>query len=184
MTADELLASARQAGLSGVIITEHMQYWPDDAWAALQRQAGELTVFRGVEVYGADGLHYLVFGLVSRLPLDRRLPLRTLAEIVHAEHGFIALAHPFHSQHTVLPEEISVLDGIEVMSPKMPTDALQRPCRDLAQRCQAVTIAGSDAHATPGVGMYGIELSRRVQTEVELIQELQANRFSLFSREQ
>jgi hypothetical protein len=181
MTADELLIAARDRELSGLIITEHMVYWPDDEWAALQQKAGDLTIFRGVEVYGADDLHYLVFGLITRLPLDRRLPLNSLADIVHAENGFIALAHPFHNQDALLPAQIEKLDGVEVMSPKMPTEALQCRCRDLARRCKAAPIAGSDAHAVPNVGRYGIELDRRVTADADLLPELWAGRFRLFA---
>lgn len=181
---EELLKRASDVGLDGLIMTEHNTVRPNEEFYALREQAQDLVLFRGVEVGCADGFHYLVYGSLDFLPLVENLSPQELVQEVHAEDGFVAIAHPYRSPDDVLPGHVYRLDldGVEVKSFNLKSPVSQEKCLQLAETLNCWGIAGTDhhAHCPDRIGRLGIELERTVTTERDLVREMKEGAFTIF----
>lgn len=194
-TPDELLRTARDAGLDGLVITDHSagyRIWPADQWADLQRKARKhgLRLFAGVEVGCLGGFDYLVYGSLDFLAAEKLhegkyLEPEDLIEMAHRAGCFVAIAHPYRREDDLVPPRVYklALDGVEVKSFNMKTELQQARGMALAKAMDCVPIAGSDAHIQIRVGGFGVELKNRVEDERELVAALQAGEFRIFTED-
>ena len=144
---EAVLASAREAGLDGVVVTDHdcLSY----ALAAVER-AGALGLIGipGVEISTADG-HLLGIGIETRPPSGLSFD-ETVARVRKAG-GIAVVPHPFQrSRHGVPAETITDCDGIEVFNAHTLTGVRNRQATRFAVGYGYPRFAGSDAHR-PGV---------------------------------
>ncbi len=152
---DDLAASARQAGLDGVVITEHDHQWESGELAELNARAGGLLVLSGAEVSAIEG-HFLVYGLPDLAESPPGITLANLLRVVRRHGAAIIAAHPFRwgqDFDAIVDAHGASFDALELVSNNVTAET-----RALTQRLLARTpmnISGSsDAHQAAVIGRY------------------------------
>ena len=190
LTPDELVATAKSAGLDAICLTEHDRFWTDEAIAELSKRH-DFPVFPGVEIT-TEQAHLLVFGLnkyvfgIHRASFVRRL--------VDEAGGVIIVAHPYRRHYLTEdgPEGeryypalnracesplFELVDAVEILNGRgAPFENLFS--NDIARTLNMSGIAASDAHAVKDIGRCATFFERRVSSLEELITELKAGRFA------
>jgi len=172
---DDVLSSAREAGLDGVVITDHdcLSY----ALAAVERaRALGLIGIPGVEISTADG-HLLGIGLETRPPGG--LSFGATVARVRKAGGLAVVPHPFQrSRHGVSAETITDCDGIEVFNAHTLTGVRNRQATRFAVRYGYPRFAGSDAHRPEVVGSAytEVDVGTRTPTAEAVIAAMRAGR--------
>jgi predicted metal-dependent phosphoesterase TrpH len=176
---DELIRTAMDLGLHGVGVTEHSTHRGAQIVYDLAHEHA-LVVFRGVEVYTAEG-DMLVYGISS--PVEADMDFEKLYAAVRDEGGVIIAAHPtrgywgHHRKYrgTTADEILARLDGVETHNAGCKRE-LNDIAADKAARLGLVSIGGSDAHINYSVGKCLTVFERDFTTEGELIEEIRAGR--------
>ncbi|MFN8532590.1 MAG: PHP domain-containing protein [Dehalococcoidia bacterium] len=88
---EELIEQARLAGLNGVGITEHNNYWHDPQWDEIAARAG-VTIFHGIEV-STDCGHILAYGIEGYVSGIHKAAV--LREVADRSGAVLISAHPF-----------------------------------------------------------------------------------------
>jgi len=182
-----LLEKARRAGLDGICITEHQNRWSPGEVEEWSRTGG-IRIFQGNEITTNQG-DILVFGY------DREVkgvvPIQDLRKEVEALKGLMIAAHPFRgfllfgiSQLQLGVEQackrtvFQHVDGLEIHNCKV-TDPENDMARRVAERLGLLGVAGSDANRLDEVGRCITVFERKIQNELELIEELRGRRFTV-----
>jgi len=190
LTPDELVVTAKGAGLDAVCITEHDRFWTDQDIAQLSKRH-DFPIFPGVEIT-TERAHLLVFGLdkyvfgMHRTSFVRRL--------VDEAGGVIIVAHPYRRHYLTQegPEGeryypalnracespiFELVDAVEILNGRgSPVENLFS--QDIAKTLKMPGIAASDAHAVKDIGRCATLFERQVSNLEELITELKAGRFA------
>jgi predicted metal-dependent phosphoesterase TrpH len=187
LTPDDLVESARAAGLDGVCLTEHDFFWDLDKAQDLGKRHNFLVI-AGNEVNTEYG-HMLVFGLERFVYGMHRL--HELSQMVREAGGAMVFAHPHRRQ---LPFELRHEgDWSEAMTRAMANEAHDHVdaievyngrgsrrenefSREVCRRASLPGTAGSDAHQRSDIGVCATEFQREVSGLAELIEELKAGR--------
>jgi predicted metal-dependent phosphoesterase TrpH len=177
ITPTQLIASARNAGLDAIVITEHDALWDPKELADLNRQAGDLVVLAGVEVSALEG-HFLVYGLtdLARAPVGVRL-VDLMAE-VERQGAAIVAAHPYRWAQdfdAVVRDSGAQFDAVELVS-----NNVTRETRALTQAFVAAhriaATGSSDGHQPHVVGCYYTEFPDPVRSMADFVAALKAGR--------
>lgn len=148
-TLDAVLKSAMEAGLDGVVVTDHdcISY----AVASVERaEALGLVGIPGVEISTADG-HLLGIGIDTRPPAG--LAFTETVRRIRQAGGIAVVPHPFQrSRHGVSADTITGCDGIEVFNAQTVAGVRNRQAARFAADNGYPTFAGSDAHRYDMVG--------------------------------
>ena len=190
LSADELVDAARLAGLDGICITEHDDFWSPDDTAALTRRHG-ILVLPGSEI-NTDAGHVLVFGLRRyRFGMHKPSFLRAEADSLGA---VLIAAHPYRRryledpasdpqvraemlQRAIADPHLRLFDAVESLNGRgSPNQNLF--AHDLNQSLGLPGIAGSDAHRIHQVGTAATRFQRRITSLDDLISEIRAGRTS------
>ncbi len=174
LTADDLIDTAKRAGLDGVCLTEHDFFWEPESVAEL-RKRHDFIVIPGIEVNTEDG-HIVVFGLEHYVYGMHRI--HELGALVEDAGGIMIAAHPYRRQ---LPFELrndgdwsealeraaanpayGHVGAIETANGRG-TERENRFSREIAERLGARQVAASDAHATNDVGRCATEFDRPIE---------------------
>jgi predicted metal-dependent phosphoesterase TrpH len=148
-TVDRVLTAAADAGLDGLVVTDHDGIANSRAAAARADEFG-LVGIPGVEVSTADG-HLLGIGVEDRPPAG--LGFAETAARIREAGGVAVVPHPFQrTRHGVSAADISDPDGIEVFNAHSLTGLRNRQARAYAARRGYPRFAGSDAHRAETVG--------------------------------
>jgi predicted metal-dependent phosphoesterase TrpH len=148
-TIDCVLAYAVDAGLDGVVVTDHDSVSHSIA-AADRASAFGLVGIPGVEVSTADG-HVLALGIELVPPPGE--PFEATVERIREAGGIAVVPHPFQrSRHGVPASAITDCDGIEVFNAHALTGLRNRQAGCFADRHDYPRFAGSDAHRAAAVG--------------------------------
>jgi predicted metal-dependent phosphoesterase TrpH len=155
----ELLAAAADAGLDGVVVTDHDRI-ERSLWAAELAPDYGLVAVPGVEVSTTDG-HLLALG-VDRCP-ERGRPLGETIRTVHDLGGVAVVPHPFQrSRHGVRKRRLAALgvrpDAVEVYNAFAMTGVQNRRAREFAVQHGYPGLGGSDAHTAEMVGRTRTEI--------------------------
>jgi predicted metal-dependent phosphoesterase TrpH len=148
---EAVLAAARDAGLDGVVVTDHDATWGARRAVELAPEYG-LLALRGVEVTTGQG-HLLALGVPSRPQ-----PGQSFADAIAAVRrrgGVAVVPHPFQvSRHSVRKQVLRQCrpDGIEVLNAHAVTNYRNRRATRFARRHGYPELAGSDAHSPQTVG--------------------------------
>jgi predicted metal-dependent phosphoesterase TrpH len=151
-------------------------------------RTGGIRIFQGNEITTNQG-DILVFGY------DREVkgvvPIQDLRKEVEALKGLMIAAHPFRgfllfgiSQLQLGVEQackrtvFQHVDGLEIHNCKV-TDPENDMARRVAERLGLLGVAGSDAHRLDEVGRCITVFERKIQNELELIEELRGRRFTV-----
>jgi predicted metal-dependent phosphoesterase TrpH len=157
---EDLIVSARSAGLNAFAITDHNTCEAVDYMLerGLMRADGRpvdgLLVIPGVEVTTADG-HLLCLG--CRLPATLKgLPAVEVCRLAHEAGGLCVAPHPYDLFRAGIREAVLdtlPLDGLEVFNAATTLKRHNRKAYDYAQRRGLPMTAGSDAHHAGAVGV-------------------------------
>jgi predicted metal-dependent phosphoesterase TrpH len=192
-----LAEQAKESGLHGVAITEHLHMWRHDEMQRFRDEYG-LFVFNARE-YTTDMGHIGVFGL----PNDVR-NLRYVSDLRRAcreYNAFMIMNHPFRyypgpssllfgdrwrEQHLPLEDVcahpvFSMVDAVEVMNGGC-IDRENRLAAEVAARLGLPTVGGSDAHMPLEIGRFATEFEATITSEDQMLDELRAGRFRAVKR--
>jgi glycosyltransferase involved in cell wall biosynthesis len=157
---DVLLASARDAGLGAIAVTDHNEI--SGAFDA-RAKAAEF----GVKVIVAEEVKTAEQGEVIGLFLEEKIPRgMTLAETIaaiRAQGGLVYVPHPFDRLHSVPDYEhllavVEDIDALEVFNPRVAISAFNEEAVRFAAKYRIVGGAGSDAHVPQGLGSVRIRM--------------------------
>lgn len=188
---------AKEVGLDGIAITEHLHMWRADEVQRFREEYG-LFVYNARE-YTTDMGHVGVFGLPSDVKNMRHVSdLRRACEQYNA---FMVMNHPFRyypgpssllfgdrwrEQHLPLEEVcahpvFSMVDAIEVMNGGC-IERENKLALDVARRLGLPTVGGSDAHMPLEIGRYATMFDATITSEEQMLEELRAGRFRAVRR--
>ncbi len=176
LSVDEPLKLESEAGVEGVVLTEHEQFWPEKQFERLQKQYSNLVLFNGAEV-SAGSLHHVLTILPEPAPdlLSFDDP-QTFVDRVRSIGGYLIAAHPFrfYDDYERRNQSFS-LDGVEIASRGMYRPEEEGRARELARTWDAECFSNSDAHSPSPVGAFYCEVDDDPRTERELLDTLRSN---------
>lgn len=177
-----VVPTAIQAGLQGVVITEHEYQWSQAELEALRRQsfAPEFLVLAGFEYRTLRG-DLLVYGLENEAYKDflPGMTSRQATEKATALGGACIAAHPTRAGMDFdLAIADSRLAGLEVCSSNLQPHE-RRLAMKLAKSLEIPPVAASDAHAAKDIGRYATEFEAPVETGAGLQNALRNGRFQV-----
>ena len=178
-----LFERAREAGLDGICLTEHDDFWDPEILEEWSRRYG-LLILPGCEVNTEEG-HLLVYGLDRYVFGMHKAPF--VRELVDKERGAIVVSHPYRrrfrpSEGDTLAAKSSgervfgLADTIEVLNGRG-SKVENGFSRALGRHLGTPGTGASDAHREEDVGTYATEFSRPVRCLGDLVEELRAGRF-------
>ncbi len=180
--AEMLIQQAVQAGLHGLIITEHHYQWSVEELETLRQAADEpsFLLMAGFEYTSSCG-DILVYGLPDGV-YESYQPYEDTQTVLRAfqqQGAFCVAAHPTRAGMG-FSEDIArmPLDAIEVRSVNMQAHE-QRLAERLGQALGARTVAASDAHRAADVGRYALEFDAPVRHMADFIGKLRQNTYRL-----
>ena len=190
---EALVKQAKEVGLTGVAITEHVAPWSDEDTQRYCRECG-LFLYNARE-WETDAGHIITIGL-SR---DMRgiSSARELAEVALREGAFAILCHPFRdfpgpdnylfgkvpqaesfsvekwAEHPIF----QMVDAIEILNGGN-NERENRLAQEVAKLLGKPGVAGSDAHRTPEVGRCATVFEAdTIASEQALLAALRSGRF-------
>lgn len=187
----------REAGLTGVNISEHDKMWDRHLRAAYRAEHTDFFVNFSMEV-STDLGHMIAIGLPAYVGGIRRA--EKLREELDAVGGFLIVAHPFRHvfdnvtamRKDAVPFELTpaeaarlpvfqLADAIEIAN-GCNTPRENYFAHEVARELGLPTTGGSDAHSESGIGYYATGFERELRSEAELLEELHAGRFQAIVR--
>jgi predicted metal-dependent phosphoesterase TrpH/glycosyltransferase involved in cell wall biosynthesis len=151
---ETLLATARDAGLGAIAITDHNEV--SGALAAREIAADfDVKVIVAEEVKTAEQGE--VIGLFLEEKIERGMTMaETIAEI-RRQGGLVYVPHPFDRLHSVpdyehLLDVVEEIDILEVFNPRVALTAFNEEAEKFAAKYRIVPGAGSDSHVAQGLG--------------------------------
>lgn len=196
----EMVRLYKEAGYSGVIITDHFHsdffdQFPDLPWqekvahflsgyraARAEGEKIELTVLLGMEIRFPEAFNdYLVYGFDETFLMEHEdvyaIGLEKFHGLIQGSNIRIYQAHPFRDDmERVNPK---FLDGAEVMNGNPRHDSRNHLARSYAQEHSLKMLAGSDSHQVGDVGRSGILTPRPIQSIGEFVALLDGDEFKL-----
>ena len=188
MSVDELIESARAAGLEGVCLTDHDAFWDDERVRELSRRH-DFLVLPGSEI-NTDGGHVLAFGLREyEFGMHKPAHLRQCAD---REGGVLIGAHPYRRRFLEEPGRdpnarsemlgravadpfFGLCEAIESLNGRGSTEQ-NRYSSDLSGTLALPSVAGSDAHRPAQMGTAATEFEGRVESLQDLVHLLRQGR--------
>ncbi|MBM3138706.1 MAG: PHP domain-containing protein [Chloroflexi bacterium] len=184
---DELIERAKQAGLDGIVLSEHDWAWDPEAVRALARRH-DFLVLAGMEINTEDG-HMLVYGMHKYVFGMHRA--HELAGHVEDARGVMVAAHPYRRQapwNWDKPQEYldallraernpayRFVAALEVLNGRGNVNE-NRFAQDLAANMGMTGTGGTDSHQRSDIGKTATYFEREIRTEAELITEIRAGR--------
>ena len=173
------IEAAIAKGLDGIAFTDHASQRSKFHIDLLNEKYAPFKIFTGVEVEAYDaGEHILVLGVPDmEKACEYHWTYPELYTFVRERDGYMAMAHLYRYVNYVQSDVYQyVPDALEAYSANI--NARNTPAiQALADELGVKTIVTSDAHSTKQVGMYYVELHKKVQTDAELVQELINGRY-------
>lgn len=167
----ELIVSARNAGLDGVVITEHDYQWQADELAELQEEAGDLLVLSGVEVSTREA-HMLVYGLPDLKDVRAGVKLKRLIEVVRHHDAVVIAAHPYRwgqDFRRIIADVGPHFHGLELVSNNVIVPERLMTAATLGDHPHFAVTGSSDAHEPSVVGCYYSVFPERIHTMADFL---------------
>ncbi|WP_435018807.1 PHP domain-containing protein [Tundrisphaera sp. TA3] len=165
-----LIRRAREAGLDGVVITEHDRQWAPDELADLAARAEGLVVLSGVEVSAREG-HFLVYGLPDTRDVGPGIGLAELLAVVRRHEAAIVAAHPFRWDQDfagIVSAHGPAFDAVELASNNVSVET-RRKAEELLRAIPMGTTGSSDGHEPDAIGCYYTEFPGPIRTMAEFV---------------
>ncbi len=179
---DKLIKQAVNAGLSGLVITEHQYQWSEPELDALRNTSGApgFLVLTGFEYTSRRG-DILIYGL-EKVDADAFPPGLAPDEAIELAAGLGGVCIAAHPTRAGMGFDEAIFslpfNAIEVASVNLKPHE-QRLAQKIAREAQKPAIAASDAHHLEQVGRYATEFMVPVQSSVDLQEALVHGRFRL-----
>jgi predicted metal-dependent phosphoesterase TrpH len=174
----ELVRAAREAGLDGIVITEHDFLWTQPELEELRAAAPGLVILAGIEVTGRGG-DVLCYGVTDPFALPKGIEWGPLVREVRRQGGAAVAAHPNRwgqPFEKLLREQRPEFDGIEVMSNNMDADLRARAAKLLEKYPHLAQLGNSDSHDPFTVGCCYTEFDCEVRTNADLVAAIRGRR--------
>ncbi|MBS3123412.1 PHP domain-containing protein [Candidatus Woesearchaeota archaeon] len=181
---ENLPALARQKGLGGLVITDHMTIEAgDEVYKRVKDNNPDLLLLRGME-YHSDHGHLLLFGLknddVCRI-FGKYGPAQDVINYVQDSGGIVIPSHPYQAHYTYALEDkvfhlrgLSALEGINgQLHPR-----LNHKAEIAATKLNLPQTGGSDAHHPANLGRAYTLFENSISSVEDLITEIKLNRCS------
>ena len=184
--ASKLIGRAVQAGLDGIVITEHHKQWSQPEIDQLVAESGHpgFLVMAGFEYTSSCG-DILIYGVADEHVPEfvPNWPPEKAAKLAIRYGGVCIAAHPTR-QRMSFDERIATLPlaALEVASVNLEVHE-QRLARRLAESLQKPMVASSDAHDLAAVGTYATEFPDLILGMADLQGALQRGRFEVAKRQ-
>ena len=189
LTPEELIEGAKKAGLDGICITEHDQFWRHDNVRALA-QRHDFLVIPGCEITTEEG-HILTFGLKEYVFGMHRAGF--LRREVDGAGGVLLAAHPYRRMFN--PDDgpevppfgqqvdracgngvLDHCDGVETLNGRGSYEQNHFSMAVCTQRGM-LPFGASDSHDAGDIGACATEFEGAITGLDDLIAELKAGRF-------
>jgi predicted metal-dependent phosphoesterase TrpH len=170
----ELIGHAREAGLDGVVITEHDHLWMEDELEELRGQADGLVVLAGAEVSAMEG-HFLVYGLPDLSEVPPGVSLAELIQVVRRHEAAVVAAHPYRWDQDfdrILADHGPCFEALELVSNNITPQTRRLTERALGRHPGLSATGSSDGHAPKVVGCYYTEFPGPIGTMAEFVAAL------------
>lgn len=146
----KLESYALNAGLHGVILTEHNAMWCEEEFQELQNTMKSIILYNGIEVTTDERHHLVIVGVNKNTVFWKGIKSKEAISLANEQGGVVILAHPYRSGLPSL-DIIKQVDAIEILS-----TSLSREESELAGHLTSYlgksAIGCSDAHALLRVG--------------------------------
>jgi predicted metal-dependent phosphoesterase TrpH/glycosyltransferase involved in cell wall biosynthesis len=157
---DVLLATAVEAGLGAIAVTDHNEISGAHDAAAKAADYG-IKVIVGEEVKTADQGE--VIGLFIDEKIPRGMTLEETIADIRRQGGLVYVPHPFDRLHSVPDYEhmlaiVSDIDAIEVFNPRIAIPAFNEEAVRFAAKYRIVGGAGTDGHVAQALGSVRITM--------------------------
>jgi predicted metal-dependent phosphoesterase TrpH/glycosyltransferase involved in cell wall biosynthesis len=151
---ETLLATAREAGLGAIAITDHNEVSGAFAAQEIANDFG-VKVIVSEEVKTAEQGE--VIGLFLKQKIERGMTMAETTAEIHRQGGLVYVPHPFDRLHSVpdyehLLEMVEEIDILEVFNPRVALTAFNEEAERFAAKYRIVPGAGSDSHVAQGLG--------------------------------
>lgn len=179
MSPEEYIKAAKEKGLTGICLTEHSMFWPEEEYRALCENVDGLVIINGNEQRCWDGDiiqgDFLVFGCRFRFEKPTAIEL---IDFVHKAGGVVIAAHPFRELLGVSEDLIYQLDidAIEVYSSNQEPWQTVLAC-SIAKKKGIPVISGSDAHVPELVGYSVTRFTVPIKGEKDFVDAIKDRRF-------
>lgn len=164
---EELGRGMLQAGLDGLVITEHDARWMPEEIARLQQRLPLQRFYFGIEITASDG-HLLAIGVPNHFTWVRGESVDEIATRIGAVDGCAIWVHPFQEPCRWNAPSTRV-HAIEVFS-NITLGKRSARARELARQLGVPSVAGSDAHSLDHLGAAWVEFDALPSNEQELAQ--------------
>lgn len=187
LSPDELVERSREAGLDGIVLSEHDWAWQPEEVAALAKRHNFL-VLHGIEVNTDDG-HILVIG--PRRYSYGMHHTRELARLVAEADGVMWAAHPNRRHHpwdwesekewedaiarAERNEAYGLVAALEIANGRYSARE-NLVSQRIAERLGMPGTAGTDSHRLEDIGKSATYFDRDIRTAADLVEELRAGR--------
>jgi hypothetical protein len=170
---EELVPSARRAGLDAICVTEHHSFYLSEPFDEISQRSGFL-IFRGMEYHAQEG-HLLVFGVpVSPSNLPRGLPAQWAIDWIQQRGGVAIPAHPYQKGllGSHLGDRVLSLHGLFALETLngSSTDQENRDAQRAARILGVKGTGGSDAHGPSLIGRAYTVFPRPLESLEDLVQ--------------
>lgn len=174
-TVEEAIRAAKNAGLSGIAITDHNSVKGVEKAFEITED-DDFLVIPGIEVSSEDG-HILGLGVEESIPRDR--PAATVVDDIHERGGIAISAHPFSLSLKPFSALRAEFDAIEVFNSRryLGNHLAKRYALDQDLKMTA----GSDAHFCEEVGLAGVKVDCEIRLE-EILKKIKQGKASIFGR--
>lgn len=185
---DDLIVRAKQAGLDGVVFTEHDTVWDQRSLEEI-RAKHDFLVLAGVEISTDDG-HMLVFGIEKYVFGMHRV--RELAGYVEKADGVMVAAHPYRRQMPWFSRSDEEYQNALDKAGRNPAYQYVQALEELNGRgsekenefsrrlCQNLSLpgtGGTDSHAISDIGKCATFFEGPIKDERDLIEAIKTGGF-------
>ena len=201
--AAEIVKMYKEAGYSGIVITDHyspMTFKPSRVWRpqtdmdfylsgykeALKYADENFTVLLGMEIrYYATANDYLVYGVTEDFLRNSGNLMKVYPKKFYKlakENGMLVVqAHPFRK--LMIRTNPKYLDGTEIHNGKADIESNLKSAQWAEENNMAIRVSGSDFHRPKNLANGGIITNEPIKTNDDLLRILRSGEFEMIGEE-
>lgn len=203
LDAEELVNKYKEAGYSGIVITDHyspmtfnlseffnkkkaIEHYLAGYRKAKQFETESFSVMLGMELrFYATVNDYLVYGvteeLLNKLPFLLPLYISKASRLLRQNGCLFLQAHPF--RQLISRANPKYLDGVEVFNGKATKEANANSEKWANEINAKIKTSGSDCHRETGVALGGIITKEPIKTNEDLVRILKSGEYELIKKQ-
>jgi len=148
----DIVSVAKNKGMDAIAITDHSSI---EGWEEAKKVSQELNfpIILGDEIYSKQGD---IIGLFLKEKIQgKKKEARFVMEEIKKQGGVVIIPHAFHGQLSFkedLTNYLDLIDGIEVINGRRPSNGPDRKALEFAKKHNLAMTGGTDAHCAQAVG--------------------------------